>query len=223
MNEILWLEKGDLNTPFPSAFDEYDEPNGLLAIGGDLSVERLLMAYRSGIFPWFEEDQPILWWSPDPRAVLYPDQLKISRSLRKTLRRQDFNITINQDFSDVIKACAAPRSYSDDTWITTDMQKAYLELHRLGHAHSIEVRDLEGKLIAGLYGLLLEKVFCGESMFHLKTDMSKVAMVALGEWLQEKNIGLIDCQIPNDHLSSLGAVTMPKQEFLQQYLGLDPE
>ncbi len=220
MNEILWLEKGDTHTPFPSAFDDYQDPNGLLAIGGDLSLERLLLAYRSGIFPWFEQDQPILWWSPDPRAILYPEQIKISRSLGKTLRRKQFTTSINQNFAEVIRACAAPRSYSSDTWITNDMQKAYIQLHEQGHAHSIEVWDLEGELVAGLYGLLLDKVFCGESMFHLKTDMSKVAMVTLCEWLTDKGIKLIDCQIPNDHLNSLGAVAIPKQEFLQQYLGL---
>ena len=151
MNEILWLEKGDTQTPFPSAFDEYEDPNGLLAIGGDLSVERLLLAYRSGIFPWFEQDQPILWWSPDPRAVLYPDQIKISRSLAKTLRRKHFTTSINQSFAEVISACAAPRRYSSDTWITNEMQKAYIKLHKQGHAHSIEVWDLEGELVAGLY------------------------------------------------------------------------
>lgn len=223
MNEILWLEKGDSSTAFPSAFGTYEDPNGLLAAGGDLSVERLMLAYRSGIFPWFEEDQPILWWSPDPRAVLFPDQLKISRSLKKTIRRQQYTLSFNQDFEAVIRACAAPRAYSEDTWITNDMQTAYLELHRQGHAHSVEVWNLDGKLIGGLYGLLLDQVFCGESMFHLATDMSKVAMVALSEWLLEKGIEVIDCQIPNDHLASLGAVTIPKVEFLQQYLHLTPD
>lgn len=221
MENILWLEDGDESTPFPSPFKNYTDPDGLLAAGGSLSSKRLLQAYRHGIFPWFDDHQPILWWSPNPRAVLFPEQIKISRSLKKVLKRENFFISHNQDFNSVIHACAAPRAYAESTWITADMQAAYIQLHQQGHAHSVEVWDENGDLVAGLYGVLIDKVFCGESMFHRKTDMSKVATVALTQWCVEKGIGLIDCQIPNPHLTSLGAIEMPKRQFLSEHLGLN--
>jgi len=157
---------------FPDPNEALHDPDGLLAMGGDLNPERLLKAYQQGIFPWFEEDHPILWWSPQNRMVIKPGEMHISRTLSKNLRRSDYQFTLNTAFKDVIKACANPRQYSEDTWITTSMQQAYIELHQQGHAHSIEVWEND-KLVGGLYGLSIGKTFCGESMFHTKTDTSK--------------------------------------------------
>jgi len=192
-------------------------PDGLLAIGGDLSVERLLLAYNSGIFPWFEEDQPVLWWSPDPRMVLFPEKFKVSKSLRKTLNSEKFKITFNQNFEEVIKKCATvPRKGEAGTWITNDMQQAYIALHKAGHAISIEVWEDE-KLVGGLYGIDLsqKKVFCGESMFSLVSDASKVAFYHLSEYAKMKNYKFIDCQIYNAHLESLGAEELERADFLR--------
>lgn len=192
-------------------------PEGLLAAGGDLSVERLLEAYRHGIFPWYNPGQPILWWSPDPRAVLYPDKLKVSRSLRKTLKRGHLCVTFDTAFRDVMLACAAPRAPSPGggTWITDDMVRAYCALHEQGMAHSVEV--WEGRVLAGgLYGVALGGVFFGESMFARATDASKVALVALANRLQRWGYRLIDCQVPSSHLASLGAEEIPRARFLAE-------
>jgi leucyl/phenylalanyl-tRNA--protein transferase len=197
---------------FPPIEHALEDPNGLLAAGGDLTPKRLIDAYSKGIFPWFEQDQPILWWSPSPRAVLFPEKLHISRSLRKTLRKKIYHVTLDTAFTQVITACSQPRSYSDGTWITEDMIAAYIRLHELGYAHSVEAwRD--GELVGGLYGIALGKLFFGESMFSRATDASKVAFVHLAKQLQIWNYKLIDCQVENPHLNSLGASLMPRHDF----------
>jgi leucyl/phenylalanyl-tRNA--protein transferase len=191
--------------------------DGLLAIGGDLSLERLLLAYNSGIFPWFEDGQPVLWWSPDPRMLLFPEKFKVSKSLRKTLKSKKFRITFNQNFAEVIKNCATiSRKGEAGTWITQEMQEAYIGLHKAGHAVSIEVWEND-KLVGGLYGIKLQqkKVFCGESMFSLVSDASKVAFYHLSEYVKTKNYKFIDCQIYNEHLESLGAEEIGREEFLE--------
>ncbi|MBI3547031.1 MAG: leucyl/phenylalanyl-tRNA--protein transferase [Gammaproteobacteria bacterium] len=196
---------------------ELASPEGLLAVGGDLRAERLLEAYRHGIFPWFNPGQPILWWSPDPRAVLFPAKLHISRSLHKTLRQQKFNVTLDQAFRDVMISCAQPRRQYPDggTWITAEMVEAYCVLHERGLAHSIETWH-EGKLVGGLYGVALGGIFFGESMFSTVTDASKVALVHLVRHLQHWGFSLIDCQLPSAHLFSLGAEQIRRREFLKQ-------
>lgn len=206
---------------FPHPDQALEEPNGLLAIGGDLSPGRLLEAYRQGIFPWFSEGDPILWWSPHPRTVLFPDKLKIHRSLKKTLKRQPFGLRCNRDFAGVLAGCAAPRPGQDGTWITPSMQHAYLELHRLGFAHSIECWQ-EGMLVGGLYGVYLGRVFFGESMFSRVKDASKVALVALCHGILGHRPELIDCQFSTPHLVSLGAEPIPRPEFLRLLKHLIP-
>lgn len=194
--------------------------DGLLAVGGNLSVERLLLAYNSGIFPWFEHDQPILWWSPNPRMVLFPEKFNVSKNLRKTLNSEKFKITFNQNFSEVIKNCATiSRKGETGTWITQEMQEAYIALHELGHAVSVEVWEKD-KLVGGLYGIDLaqKKVFCGESMFSLVSDASKVAFYHLCEYAKANHYELIDCQIYNEHLESLGAEEIGREEFLNMLL-----
>ena len=195
---------------------DYADPSGLLAVGGDLSSERLLEAYRAGIFPWYSDDQPILWWSPDPRFVLKLDEFKLSRSLRKTLRRKIFRVTFDRAFEEVIAACAAvPRDDQSGTWITSQMEQAYIELHGLGYAHSVE-SWFEGKLVGGLYGVSLGKAFFGESMFHRKTDGSKVALATLVEKLQTWGFHFVDSQLTTDHMTSLGAKEISRRIFLKQ-------
>ena len=185
---------------------------GLLAVGGDLSPERLLAAYREGIFPWYSEGEPLLWWSPDPRFVLFPGELRVSRSMRQLLRKGTLRFTFDRAFRDVITACRAPRPGQDGTWITKEMQEAYLTLHNLGYAHSVEVwRD--GTLVGGLYGVSLGHTFFGESMFSARANASKAALVALVSRLQELNFDLIDCQVETPHLASLGARLIPRREF----------
>jgi len=194
---------------------EFAEPEGLLAVGGDLSPSRLLLAYSMGIFPWFSEEEPILWWSPDPRCVLAPAELKISRSLAKTLRQDRFRVGFNEAFPAVVAACAdSRRGQGAGTWITGNMQQAYDRLHRLGFAHSVECWQGD-ELVGGLYGVCLGRCFFGESMFHRATDASKVALVALARRMEEKGWPLIDCQLPNPHLVSLGAKEIPRREFLR--------
>jgi len=186
------------------------EPDGLLAIGGDLSVDRLLNAYSNGIFPWFSEGDPILWYAPHERCVIYPDKIKISKSMRKVLAAETFAITVDKAFTDVILNCAnTPRKGQDGTWITDEMQKAYINLHEQGFAHSIEVW-LNDTLVGGLYGLKINNVFCGESMFSHISNASKVALIHLSKL----NVELIDCQIPNDHLLSLGAEMIDMEDYL---------
>lgn len=204
--------------------DSYDFPepsrarnDGLLAVGGDLDPQRLLMAYRSGIFPWFGQGDPILWWSPDPRMVLLPNQLKVSKSLQKVIRRQSFKITWNTAFKEVIEACSTvPRPGQDSTWITREMLEAYLQLHKMGHAISVEVWHKE-QLVGGLYGIDLPElgVFCGESMFSKVSDSSKVGFYELVQSLTAKKYKLIDCQIYTDHLARFGAVEIDREMFLQ--------
>jgi len=187
------------------------EPDGLLAFGGDLSIERLTLAYQSGIFPWFSEGDPILWFSPHERCVIYPDEIKISKSMRKILNSGVFNVTVNKAFEKVIANCATiSRVGQDGTWITNDMQNAYIKMHQQGLAQSIEVWQ-EEKLVGGLYGVKMGAVFCGESMFSKVSNASKVALIYLA-----KNMGvkLIDCQMPNDHLMSLGAVMINRDDYL---------
>ncbi len=198
---------------------EFAEPEGLLAVGGDLSPSRLLLAYSMGIFPWFSEDEPILWWSPDPRCVLDPAELVISRSLAKTLRQGRFRTSFNEAFSAVVAACAdIRRKHEAGTWITGDMLQAYDRLHRLGFAHSVECWQGD-ELVGGLYGVSLGRCFFGESMFHRVTDASKVALVELVRKVVEKGGGLIDCQVPNPHLASLGAREISRREFLRRLQG----
>lgn len=198
---------------FPDVHRALRHPNGLLAVGGDLSPERLLSAYRRGIFPWFSEGDPILWWSPDPRTILVPEQIRISRSLRKRLRRRLLGVTLDRAFGPVIRACSAPRGADGGTWILPRMVRAYETLHRLGWAHSVEVWQ-EERLVGGLYGVALGRVFFGESMFSRADDASKVALVHLCERLGAWGFGLIDCQMRTDHLISLGAQEIPRRLFV---------
>lgn len=194
------------------------EPNGLLAIGGDLSTERLLLAYSSGIFPWFNEDDPILWWAPDPRFIVVPSEIKVSKSLEKVIRKGKFRVTANKAFNDVIKSCALIRKKGGEgTWITKEMIEAYCLLHELGYAHSIE-SWYNNKLVGGLYGLCLGKCFFGESMFHTVTDASKVAFVSMVRALEEQEYDLIDCQMPTEHLKSLGARGIRRNDFLERLI-----
>ncbi len=213
MTAIRWLRNSQ--DGFPPASEALEEPNGLLAAGGDLRPARLLLAYRSGIFPWYEAGQPILWWSPNPRAVLFPAQLRISRSLRRTLTRGTFRITADQAFARVVHACAAPRRYTRSTWITRDMASAYTELHRLGWAHSFEAWQGEA-LVGGLYGVAIGRVFFGESMFARASDASKAAFAHAVRYLQTRTFELIDCQVGSAHLASLGAENMPRPQFLER-------
>ena len=213
MGQLTWLDAS--STDFPPARRALKSPNGLLAAGGDLSPARLLSAYRNGIFPWYEAGQPILWWCPDPRTILAPSELHISRSMRKVMRQTSFSVTLDQDFPAVMAACAAPRGDTDATWITPAMQAAYTRMHHQGHAHSVEVWEA-GELVGGLYGLALGRVFFGESMFSIRTNASKIAFITLAEHLSECDFVLIDCQMPTDHLFSLGARSMSRADFLQQ-------
>ena len=192
---------------------ELASPDGILAIGGDLSPERLILAYQSGIFPWFSEGEPIVWYSPEKRMVLFPNELKVSKSMKQLIRKDIYRITWNQNFEAVIKACqVSPRKDQDGTWITEEMRKAYIKLHELGHAKSIEVWR-EEELVGGLYGIDLGHVFCGESMFSRESNTSKLAFIHLVQKLQKENYRLIDCQIYTAHLASLGAREIPRQEF----------
>ena len=199
---------------FPPLYKAFREPDGLLAIGGCLSKKRLLNAYRHGIFPWYNPGESILWWSPDPRLVLFPDNLIISRSLRKTLRKNIFSVTFDQSFKEVIAACAEPRENSAGTWITEDIKQAYNTLHQSGFAHSAEAW-LDDELVGGLYGVALGRVFFGESMFHTRTDASKVVFVTLVEQLKAWDFQLIDCQVHTKHLASLGAVNCDRSYFVK--------
>ena len=197
---------------FPPVENALTEPNGLLAVGGDLSPQRLLEAYYNGIFPWFNENDPILWWSPDPRMVLFPDELKISRSLRKALKKNNYQIRTDNHFVQVMQACAVPRKAQAGTWIHPQMISAYTALHEMGLAHSVETW-IDGELAGGLYGVALGKVFFGESMFSHVTDASKIALVHLVKQLQYLGFGMIDCQVKTGHLASLGAREISRTEF----------
>lgn len=215
---LTWLTRDSLT--FPPLEKALNEPNGLLAAGGDLTPERLIQAYCHGCFPWYQDGQPILWWSPDPRTVLFPDELHVSRSLAKLLRQGRYQVSFDSDFERVIAACAAPRDYADGTWITDSMQAAYCELHRRGIAHSVEVRQ-DGELVGGLYGLAMGQLFFGESMFSRADNASKVGFATLVEHLRQAGFALIDCQMPTNHLHSLGARAISRAEFagyLARYL-----
>jgi leucyl/phenylalanyl-tRNA--protein transferase len=212
VKSITWLSPQDAPEWFPPLEQALEEPAGLLAAGGDLSPQRLLAAYRRGIFPWYSPGQPVLWWSPDPRAVLFPDEFHCSRSLAKRLRRGGFEASLDRDFAAVIDGCAAPRAASPGTWITAEMRAAYLALQRLGAAHSIEVAR-GGVLIGGLYGVRLGGVFFGESMFSRERDASKAALAHLVAVCQKNGLAVIDCQLPSRHLLSLGARTIPRRQF----------
>ena len=212
MKSITWLSAQDGPEWFPPLEQALEEPCGLLAAGGDLSPERLIAAYRGGIFPWYSPGQPVLWWSPDPRAVLFPEEFHCTRSLAKTLRNGGFSYSMDRDFPAVIDGCAAPRAASPGTWITSDMRAAYLELHQLGHAHSIEIwRGAE--LVGGLYGVRLGGVFFGESMFSRARDASKAALAHLVAVCRRNSLAVIDCQLPSRHLTSLGSRTIPRSQF----------
>ncbi len=206
---IPWLTP---QTPFPPLNTALTHPNGLLAAGGDLSPQRLIAAYRCGIFPWFNEGDPILWWSPDPRMVLFPPELKISRSLRKTLKKANYTIRADSAFNQVVQACAAPRKERPGTWIHDEMIAAYTALHEMGLAHSIETW-IEGELVGGLYGVAQGKMFFGESMFSRTTDASKVAFVHLVRHLERRGFKMIDCQMKTAHLASFGAREISRKEF----------
>ena len=222
MIEIPWLSEDSYD--FPPSESALLEPNGLLAGGGDLSAERLVAAYKRGIFPWYEEDQPILWWSPNPRAVLFPNELKISKSLAKTLRQKRFEIRFDYNFETVIRSCSAPREEGGGTWITEEMIHAYCQLHAKGIAHSVETWQ-DGELTGGLYGLSIGQMFFGESMFSCRPNASKIAFVHLVKHLQACHFPMIDCQVGNPHLESLGAREIPLERFkeiLSAHINADP-
>lgn len=219
---LFALDPSTPYAPFPDVEQAETEPDGLLALGGDLSITRLLNAYKQGIFPWYSEGQPILWWSPNPRTILLPARLKVSKSLRKTLRKCLFSATLDHDFDGVISACAEPRRNGDGTWILPEMSDAYRALHRAGYAHSVEIWR-ENKLVGGLYGVALGRIFFGESMFSRVSNASKIAMVHLANTLLERSFYLLDCQIHSQHLASLGAQEISRRNFvelLNQYCDL---
>ncbi len=209
---VPWIESA---LDFPSVNTALAEPNGLLCVGADLAPQTIIAAYSRGIFPWFSDHQPILWWSPDPRMVLFPAEFKVSKSLAKTINRKLFEIRFDSAFAEVISACSEPRQQGGGTWIVPEMQVAYAQLHTLGVAHSIESwRD--GKLVGGLYGLALGRMFFGESMFARETDASKVALVALVDKLKRDGFELIDCQQETGHLASFGARPIARDNFVQR-------
>lgn len=214
MKRLTWLAPDDPVERFPPVSQALDDPQGLLAAGGDLSPERLRAAYRRGIFPWFSPGEPVLWWSPDPREVLVPAEMHVSRSLQRTMRRGLFRVTEDVAFGEVIAACAAARGERTGTWISPEMQAAYRELHRLGLAHSIEAW-VGDELAGGLYGVRQGRVFCGESMFSRRDDASKVALAWLVARCPARGIDLIDCQMPSAHLRRLGSRPLPRRQFLE--------
>jgi len=201
---------------FPPVEEALSEPNGLLAFGGDLKAETLIRAYSQGIFPWFSEQEPILWWSPNPRMVIYPKKLHISHSFKRALKRTDYTVHFDRDFNSVINHCAQTRKDGLGTWITEEMKSAYIKLHEMGVAHCLEI-DVDGELIGGIYGVALDKMFCGESMFSLQTNGSKFALFELCKHLMKNNYAVLDCQAHNEHLVSMGAEMISVREF-KQYL-----
>ncbi|MEO5572904.1 MAG: leucyl/phenylalanyl-tRNA--protein transferase [Gammaproteobacteria bacterium] len=208
----FWINPDDESVEFPNIELALRDPDGLLAIGGDLSPARLISAYRNGIFPWYNEDQPILWWSPDPRAVLFPNQLHVSRSLQKEMAKNDYTVTINTAFQRVMEACAQPRKDGHGTWITAAMIEAYCRLHTMGFAHSVEIWH-GGELSGGIYGVGLGRVFFGESMFGRRTNASKLAFVHLVRRLHDSNYALLDCQVHSAHVKRFGAGFISRKEF----------
>ena len=225
MKSITWLSPQDAPDCFPPADQALDDPAGLLAAGGDLSPARLLAAYQRGIFPWYSPGQPVLWWSPDPRAVLFPDEFRCTRSLSKTIRNAGFAIEVDRDFAAIIDNCAAPRHHSAGTWITAEMRSAYLHLHKLKYAHSIEAYRDE-VLVGGLYGVRLGGVFFGESMFSRERDASKVALAFLVDLCRGNGIAVIDCQLSTRHLESLGSRSIARAQFqslLREHIEMTPK
>jgi len=210
--KLYWIADNIVSEKFPDVSHALTEPDGLLAIGGDLNPDRLLDAYRKGIFPWYSDGQPIMWWSPDPRCVLFPDEFIISRSLKKSLRKNDYKVTFDQVFSDVVKSCAEPRLNSPGTWITQAIIKNYQLLHESGYAHSVECWH-QGELVGGLYGIAIGQLFFGESMFSRITDASKICFAHLVHFLKTHGFALIDCQVYSEHLARLGARVIPRDEF----------
>jgi len=225
---MIELFKLNHTLSFPAAEFALDEPNGLLAFGGDLSAARLIAAYKQGIFPWYSKNEPLLWWSPTPRAIIYADKFVASKSLKKSIRKYGYTARLNTQFDQVIERCSsvlrrAPYSVTSDesaeahsanTWITEDMLAAYKNLHRLGYAHSVEIFNDNDELVGGLYGVVVSGIFCGESMFHLQTDASKAAFLALSQHLAANGMSIIDCQLVNPHLESLGCVAIERDKFL---------
>lgn len=220
---LYWIEPGSAHDNFPPIETALKYPDGLLCLGGDLDTKRLLSAYKRGIFPWYSEGQPVMWWSPSPRCVLLPGEFKTSRSLKKTCRNAGFEFALDNDFAGVIEGCAAPRNGDPSTWITTDMMLEYKRLHTLGHAHSVEVwRD--GQLVGGLYGIAIGRIFFGESMFTKVRDASKVALACLARYLLNNSFQLIDCQVSSAHLFTLGAREITRGDFqfrLRAYCSLE--
>jgi leucyl/phenylalanyl-tRNA--protein transferase len=213
---VIPLLGSDPESPFPPTNTALEQPQGLLAIGGDLSPARLINAYRQGIFPWYSDDQPILWWSPAPRCVIYPDAVHVSRRLRRRYNQGQFTLTADRAFTGVIEACAELRPDQEGTWITAEMQAAYVRLHELGVAHSVEVH-IDDQLAGGIYGLALGRVFFGESMFSKREDASKITLVALCRQLHRWGFTLVDCQVSNPHLLSMGAQVISRGKF-ERYL-----
>lgn len=214
-SRLHWLDPRQPGQPFPPLSQALREPNGLLAIGGDLSPERLLGAYREGIFPWFNPDEPILWWSPDPRCVFLPGSVHVSRSLGKRLRQGGYALTFDHAFAATLTACAGPRRGGQGTWLGAEMRGAYLEMHRLGHAHSVELWR-QGRLVGGLYGLAMGRMFFGESMFSTEPDASKIVLVHLARQLDDWGFALLDCQVASPHLLRLGALALSRAAFQQR-------
>ncbi len=222
---IVWLSERDSPQAFPPVERALSEPDGLLAAGGDLSPPRLLEAYRRGIFPWYSRGQPILWWCPDPRAVLRPERMKVSRSLAKSIRNRGFETRIDGSFREVLRYCGSTELRPGGTWLSPEMRAAYLRLHKLGYAHSVETW-LNDRLVGGLYGIAVGRVFFGESMFSLERDASKVALKRLCDELISRGYHIIDCQMATGHLMSLGAELIPRPEFielLRTHVGTDLE
>ncbi|MDX1516505.1 MAG: leucyl/phenylalanyl-tRNA--protein transferase [Woeseiaceae bacterium] len=213
-NRVAWLTPDDPPSAFPSIYAALTEPDGLLAAGGDLSRDRLLYAYRHGIFPWYDDGQPILWWSPDPRCVLPVGAFHVSKRLRRDISKSTATLTFNRDFAAVIDACAEPRRSQQGTWITDEMADAYVAIHRDGWAHSVEVWQGE-RLIGGMYGLAIGRVFFGESMFSREDNASKFALLGLCRVLDLRGFELVDCQLVSEHLLTLGATAMPRAEFAE--------
>ncbi|MDX1489962.1 MAG: leucyl/phenylalanyl-tRNA--protein transferase [Pseudohongiellaceae bacterium] len=213
MNQITALDDSDLS--FPPVELALEDPDGLLAVGGNLSSERLILAYSQGIFPWYQDDLPILWWSPGTRMVLYPEKLHVSRSMRKVIKQSPYRISFDEAFDQVISQCAELRLDAEGTWITSDMQKAYITLHKMHFAHSVEVWE-DNILVGGLYGIAMGQAFFGESMFSTRSNTSKLALIALSKQLQDWGYQLIDCQVPSEHLESLGAQEMQREDFMKE-------
>jgi len=211
---LTLLDPHASDEPFPPVELAFTEPNGLLAFGGDLSPTRLINAYQSGIFPWYNPDEPIYWWSPDPRAVLHPEKIILRRSLRKSIRNKGYKISFDKEFSGVVQSCATARTNSGGTWISNEMFMAYSQLFKLGVAHSVEIWNANNELVGGLYGVATGGVFSGESMFSNERDTSKIAFIALAWHLQQWGYSLIDCQIENSHLTSMGAENIDRKEYL---------